>query len=158
MEIVKILPQEFVQNRTVEQIVDVSIHQFQEETSEEGVPEQVVEQIVDVPVSQEARGIYDPSFPSFMKRVVDICKDMYTSVVRSPSEVVDPRNSAEESPVSMQCTAPHAQHQASTATGHSSFEISCSFTKQVAQHVLLRSWKETTPYKNDVYLSPNRSC
>ena len=43
------------------------------------------------------------------------------------------------------------------AAGYSSFEMSCSFTKQVTQHVLLRSWKETTAYKNDVYLSPNRS-
>ena len=34
---------------------------------------------------------------------------------------------------------------------------SSSFTKQVTQHVLLRSWKESTAYKNDVYFSPNRS-
>ena len=34
MEVVQIIPQEFVQNRTVEQFVDVSIHQIQEETSE----------------------------------------------------------------------------------------------------------------------------
>ena len=99
-------------------------------------------------VSQEARGIYDTFFPSFMKRDIDICKDLYTSVVRSPAEAVDPRNSAEESPVAMQGTAPH---QASTVTGHPSFEMSCSFTKQ---HDLLRSWKETTAYKNDVYFSP----
>ena len=33
--------------------------------------------------------------------------------------------------------------------------MSCSFTKQeLAQHVLLRSWKETTAYKNDLHLLP----
>ena len=83
---------------------------------------------------------------------VDICKDLYTNVVRSPAEAVDPRNSAEESPVAMQGTAP--QHQASAATGHSSFEMSCPFTNQEVQHDLFRSWKETTAYKNDVYFSP----
>ena len=109
------------------------------------IPQEVVEQIVDVPVSQEAHGIYDTSFPSFMKRDVDICKDLYTNVVQSPAEVVDSRNSAEESPVSMQGPAPHAQNQASTATGHSSFEMSCSFTKQVAQHDLLILGRKPRP-------------
>ena len=76
--------------------------------------------------------------------------------MQSPAEVVDPRNSAEESPVSMQGTAPHAQHQASTATSHSSFEMSCSFTKQVAQHDLFRYWKETMACavsETDVFVS-----
>ena len=36
----------------------------------------------------------------------------------------------------------------------SSFEMSCSLTKQVAHADVLRSWKETTAYKDDVYLSP----
>ena len=40
------------------------------------------------------------------------------------------------------------------ATGQSSLEMSCSFTKQVAQLDLVRSWKETTAYKNDVFLLP----
>merc|ERR1712125_223482 len=44
------------------------------------------------------------------------------------------------------------------ATGHPSFEMSCSFTNQtLAQLDLLRNWKETDAskkYKNDVYLLP----
>ena len=35
--------------------------------------------------------------------------------------------------------------------------MSCSFTKhELAQHVLLRSWKETTAYKNDLHLLPKQ--
>jgi len=41
------------------------------------------------------------------------------------------------------------------ATGHPSFVMSCSFTNQVlAQLDLLRNWKETKTYKNEVYLLP----
>merc|ERR1712003_425547 len=41
------------------------------------------------------------------------------------------------------------------ATGHPSFVMSCSFTNQVlAQFDLLKNWKETKAYKNDVYLLP----
>merc|ERR1712157_32951 len=41
------------------------------------------------------------------------------------------------------------------ATGHPSFVMSCSFTNQVlAQLDLLKNWKETRAYKNDVYLLP----
>merc|ERR1712232_334207 len=41
------------------------------------------------------------------------------------------------------------------ATGHPSFAMSCSFTNQVlAQLDLLKNWKETKAYKNDVYLLP----
>merc|ERR1711933_380546 len=41
------------------------------------------------------------------------------------------------------------------ATGHLSFVMSCSFTNQVlAQIDLLKNWKETKAYKNDVYLLP----
>merc|ERR1712227_319881 len=41
------------------------------------------------------------------------------------------------------------------ATGHPSFVMSCSFTNQVlAQLDILKNWKETKAYKNDVYLSP----
>merc|ERR1712225_194408 len=41
------------------------------------------------------------------------------------------------------------------ATGHPSFVMSCSFTNQVlAQLDLLKNWKETKSYKNDVYLLP----
>merc|ERR1711881_325929 len=41
------------------------------------------------------------------------------------------------------------------ATGHPSFVMSCSFTNQVlAQLDLLRNWKESKGYKNDVYLLP----
>merc|ERR1719263_2236481 len=41
------------------------------------------------------------------------------------------------------------------ATGHPSFVMSCSFTNQVlAQLDLLKNWKETNAYKNDVYLLP----
>jgi len=41
------------------------------------------------------------------------------------------------------------------ATGHPSFVMSCSFTNQVlAQLDLLKNWKETKQYKNDVYLLP----
>jgi len=41
------------------------------------------------------------------------------------------------------------------ATGHPSFVMSCSFTNQVlAQLDLLRNWKETKSYANDVYLLP----
>merc|ERR1712194_296213 len=43
------------------------------------------------------------------------------------------------------------------ATGHPSFVMSCSFTNQVlAQLVLLKNWKETKAYKNDVYLLPKK--
>merc|ERR1712182_86089 len=41
------------------------------------------------------------------------------------------------------------------ATGHPSFVMSCSFTNQVlAQLDLLKNWKETKQYKNDVSLLP----
>merc|ERR1712241_483943 len=41
------------------------------------------------------------------------------------------------------------------ATGHPSFVMSCSFTNQaLAQVDLLKNWKETKAYKNDVYLLP----
>merc|ERR1712242_295871 len=41
------------------------------------------------------------------------------------------------------------------ATGHPSFVMSCSFTNQVlAQLDLLKSWKETKAYTNNVYLLP----
>jgi len=41
------------------------------------------------------------------------------------------------------------------ATGHPSFVMSCSFTNQtLAQIDLLKNWKETKKYKNDVYLLP----
>merc|ERR1711909_167112 len=41
------------------------------------------------------------------------------------------------------------------ATGHPSFVMSCSFTNQVlAQLDILKNWKETKAYKNDVYLLP----
>merc|ERR1712160_34216 len=41
------------------------------------------------------------------------------------------------------------------ATGHPSFVMSCSFTNQVlAQLDLLKNFKETKAYKNDVYLLP----
>merc|ERR1739838_846218 len=41
------------------------------------------------------------------------------------------------------------------ATGHPSFVMSCSFTNQVlAQLDLLKNWKETEAYKNQVYLLP----
>merc|ERR1712125_28514 len=41
------------------------------------------------------------------------------------------------------------------ATGHPSFVMSCSFTNQVlAQIDLLKNWKETKAYKNEVYLLP----
>merc|ERR1711906_94811 len=41
------------------------------------------------------------------------------------------------------------------ATGHPSFVMSCSFTNQVlGQLDLLKNWKETKGYKNDVYLLP----
>merc|ERR1712232_778236 len=41
------------------------------------------------------------------------------------------------------------------ATGHPSFVMSCSFTNQVlAQLDILKNWKETNAYKNDVYLLP----
>merc|ERR1711957_465244 len=41
------------------------------------------------------------------------------------------------------------------ATGHPSFVMSCSFTNQVlAQLDLVKNWKETKGYKNDVYLLP----
>merc|ERR1712087_179180 len=41
------------------------------------------------------------------------------------------------------------------ATGHPSFVMSCSFTNQVlAQLDLLKNWKESKAYKNDVYLLP----
>merc|ERR1712072_1245348 len=41
------------------------------------------------------------------------------------------------------------------ATGHPSFVMSCSFTNQVlAQLDILKDWKETKAYKNNVYLLP----
>jgi adenosylhomocysteinase len=41
------------------------------------------------------------------------------------------------------------------ATGHPSFVMSCSFTNQVlAQLDLLKNWKETKKYENQVYLLP----
>merc|ERR1719421_2516075 len=41
------------------------------------------------------------------------------------------------------------------ATGHPSFVMSCSFTNQtLAQLDLLKNWKETHAYSNDVYLLP----
>merc|ERR1712244_177658 len=41
------------------------------------------------------------------------------------------------------------------ATGHPPFVMSCSFTNQVlAQLDILKNWKETKAYKNDVYLLP----
>merc|ERR1712217_868430 len=41
------------------------------------------------------------------------------------------------------------------ARGHPSFVMSCSFTNQVlAQLDLLKNWKETKAYKNEVYLLP----
>merc|ERR1711978_423353 len=41
------------------------------------------------------------------------------------------------------------------ATGHPSFVMSCSFTNQVlAQLDLLKNWKKSKGYKNDVYLLP----
>merc|ERR1712174_106703 len=41
------------------------------------------------------------------------------------------------------------------ATGHPSFVMSCSFTNQVlGQLDLLKNWKETKSYKNDVSLLP----
>merc|ERR1712167_534438 len=41
------------------------------------------------------------------------------------------------------------------ATGHPSFVMSCSFTNQtLAQLDLLKNWKETKQYRNDVYLLP----
>merc|ERR1711878_229563 len=41
------------------------------------------------------------------------------------------------------------------ATGHPSFVMSCSFTNQVlGQLDLLKNWKETKSYKNDVHLLP----
>jgi len=41
------------------------------------------------------------------------------------------------------------------ATGHPSFVMSCSFSNQtLAQLDLLRNWRETKAYKNDVYLLP----
>jgi len=41
------------------------------------------------------------------------------------------------------------------ATGHPSFVMSCSFTNQtLAQLDLVRNWKTTKAYKNDVYLLP----
>merc|ERR1712022_6538 len=41
------------------------------------------------------------------------------------------------------------------ATGHPSFVMSCSFTNQVlAQLDLVKNWKETKAYKNEVYLLP----
>merc|ERR1712013_480771 len=43
------------------------------------------------------------------------------------------------------------------ATGHPSFVMSCSFTYQtLAQLDLLKNWKETKAYKNDVYLLPKK--
>merc|ERR1712222_279777 len=43
------------------------------------------------------------------------------------------------------------------ATGHPSFVMSCSFTNQaLAQLDLLKNWKETKAYKNDVYLLPKK--
>merc|ERR1719263_2766010 len=41
------------------------------------------------------------------------------------------------------------------ATGHPSWVMSCSFTNQtLAQLDLLKNWKTTKAYKNDVYLLP----
>merc|ERR1711985_166622 len=41
------------------------------------------------------------------------------------------------------------------ASGHPSFVMSCSFTNQtLAQIDLVKNWKETKKYKNDVYLLP----
>jgi len=41
------------------------------------------------------------------------------------------------------------------ATGHPSFVMSCSFTNQVlGQLDILKNWKETKAYKNEVYLLP----
>merc|ERR1712125_53823 len=41
------------------------------------------------------------------------------------------------------------------ATGHPSFVMSCSFTNQVLGQIdLVKNWKETKAYKNDVYLLP----
>merc|ERR1712154_302254 len=41
------------------------------------------------------------------------------------------------------------------ATGHPSFVMSCSFTNQcLAQLDLLKNWKGSKAYKNDVYLLP----
>merc|ERR1712222_182266 len=41
------------------------------------------------------------------------------------------------------------------ATGHPSFVMLCSFTNQVlAQLDILKNWKETKAYKNNVYLLP----
>merc|ERR1712045_582076 len=41
------------------------------------------------------------------------------------------------------------------ATGHPSFVMSCSFTNQVlGQLDLLKNWKETKAYRNEVYLLP----
>merc|ERR1711976_362629 len=41
------------------------------------------------------------------------------------------------------------------AIGHPSFVMSCSFTNQVlAQLDILKNWKETKAYKNEVYLLP----
>jgi len=41
------------------------------------------------------------------------------------------------------------------ATGHPSFVMSCSFTNQtLAQLELLKNWKESKKYENDVYLLP----
>merc|ERR1711879_1125068 len=41
------------------------------------------------------------------------------------------------------------------ATGHPSFVMSCSFTNRVlGQLDLLKNWRETKAYKNDVYLLP----
>merc|ERR1712222_172517 len=43
------------------------------------------------------------------------------------------------------------------ATGHPSFVMSCSFTNQaLAQLDLLKNWKETKTYKNQVYLLPKQ--
>merc|ERR1712238_199565 len=43
------------------------------------------------------------------------------------------------------------------ATGHPSFVMSCSFTNQVLARLdLLKNWKETKAYKNDVYLLPKK--
>merc|ERR1712144_25271 len=43
------------------------------------------------------------------------------------------------------------------ATGHPSFVMSCSFTNQtLAQLDILKNWKETKAYKNDVYLLPKQ--
>jgi len=43
------------------------------------------------------------------------------------------------------------------ATGHPSFVMSCSFTNQVlGQLDILKNWKETKAYKNEVYLLPKR--